>query len=64
MGRGNHKNSNRNPDSNNVEGGTTASLESDAKALWEKQDKNDMSFTEEEFIEDYVKAVGSGSMIP
>lgn len=49
---------------NNAEGGTTASLESDAKALWEKQDKNDMSCTEEEFIEDYVKAVGNGSMTP
>lgn len=49
---------------NNAEGGTTASLESDAKALWEKQDKNDMSCTEEEFIEDYVTAVGSGSMTP
>lgn len=49
---------------NNAEGGTTASLESDAKALWEKQDKNDMSCTEEEFIEDYVTAVGNGSMTP
>lgn len=45
---------------NNAEGGTTASLESDAKALWEKQDKNDMSCTEEEFIEDYVKALSRG----
>ena len=45
---------------NNAEGGTTASLESDAKALWEKQDKNDMSCTEEEFIEDYVKALSNG----
>ena len=49
---------------NNAEGGTTASLESDAKALWEKQDKNDMSCTEEEFIEEYVIAVGNGSMTP
>lgn len=49
---------------NNAEGGTTASLESDAKALWEKQDKNDMSCTEEEFIEDYVKLVSEGSMTP
>ncbi len=49
---------------NNAEGGTTASLESDVKALWEKQDKNDMSCTEEEFIEDYVTAVGNGSMTP
>ncbi len=46
----------------NSEGGTTVSLEADGKALWEKQDANDMSCTEEEFIADYVKSVGSGSM--
>lgn len=46
----------------NSEGGTTVSLEADGKVLWEKQDANDMSCTEEEFIADYVKSVGSGSM--
>ena len=49
---------------NNADKGSTVSLEADAKALWEKQDKNDMSCTEEEFIEDYVTLIGNGSMTP
>lgn len=47
---------------NNAEGGTTTALETAGKALWEKQDKIDMSCTEEEFIEAYVQALGNDSM--
>lgn len=45
---------------NNADKGSTVSLEADAKALWEKQDKNDMSCTEEEFIEDYIAHMSDG----
>ncbi len=40
--------------------GSTQALETAAKALWEKQDKNDMSCTEEEFIADYIAELSSG----
>lgn len=45
---------------NNADKGSTVSLEADAKALWEKQDKNDMSCTEEEFIADYIAHMSDG----
>lgn len=40
--------------------GSTQALETAAKALWAKQDKNDMSCTEEEFIADYIAELSSG----
>jgi len=43
-------------------GGSTEMLEVAGKALWDKQDKNDMSCTEEEFIADYVYAVSNGNI--
>lgn len=45
---------------NNADKGSTDSLKSDAKALWEKQDKNDMNCTEEEFIDAYITAISNG----
>jgi hypothetical protein len=45
----------------NAEGGSTAALEAAAKELWEKQDKNDMKCTEEEFIADYVEFRANGA---
>lgn len=45
----------------NAEGGSTAALETAAKELWDKQDKNDMKCTEEEFIADYVEFRANGA---
>ncbi len=52
-----------NPDAmyDQANGGSTEMLEVAGKALWDKQDKNDMSCTEEEFIADYVEMLASGA---
>ncbi len=49
---------------NNADKGSLQALEEQALELWNKQDKNDMNCTEEEFIADYIQAIDSGAYTP
>ncbi len=45
---------------NNADKGSLQALEEQALELWNKQDKNDMNCTEEEFIADYIHDMENG----